>query len=87
MIDYIASKAAYREHEERVQSFSRVDDYDVWLKDKGRRRQTQPLANLRSSLSKILTSVADKVRSRQEAATESQLTGQEPGSVTVRSAS
>jgi hypothetical protein len=78
MIDgYMASRIARMEHEERVRSLTRIDDYDVWLTHAAGSWQSPHVGGLLSSWVKGLASVARRLKSKREVALDEPLMGQE----------
>ena len=77
MIDYTASMIARLEHEERVRSLARIDDYDVWLTHKAGHWQAPQVGGLLSSLGKGLASLRDRLKHKRGVALDSPLAGQE----------
>jgi hypothetical protein len=62
MIGYVESRIARQEHEERVRSLTRVDDYDVWLTRRAGNWLSQPVGGLLLSLGKSLSALAGKLK-------------------------
>ena len=77
MIDYVESKIARREYEERVQSMIRVDDYDVELKHTAGHWQAQPIGGLLLSIGQSIRLWSETLKPRHEPADEGQLKVQE----------
>ncbi len=62
MIDYVESRIARREHDERVRALARVDDYDVWLTSRAGNWLSQSAGSLFVSLGKSLAALAGRLR-------------------------
>ena len=82
MIDYIASKSAHREYEERVRSLTPVRDYDEWLKSEAGHWQSPSLGGVLSSLVKSLASIGNRPEQQPQATRDVPQTAHEGSGVT-----
>ena len=73
MIDYIASKTAYREHEERVRSIRPNDNEEALLTREAGQWQAPQLGSLLVSLGKGLATFAAQLRTGQNTRQDSNL--------------
>ena len=81
MIDYVESKIARREYEERVQSLTPIRDYDVELTHSAGHWQARPVGGLLAAMARHLSSLGTRLNHKPDVALDSPLVGQEQGSV------
>jgi hypothetical protein len=76
MIEYLESKIARQEYEERVRGLARIDDYDVWLTPRAGNWLSQQVGSLLLSLGKSLAALTGRREPRQGIAPDSAPAGQ-----------
>src|SRR5258708_16705818 len=67
MLDYMESKSARREYEERVEALAPVKDYDAWLTHQAGNWQAPSAGMFISSLASGLASLGNRLKRRPEA--------------------
>jgi hypothetical protein len=67
MIDYVESKMARREYEERVRSLVPVEDYDAWLNGTAGHWQALSVGRLLSSLGTRIAAVRYRLKHSRQA--------------------
>ena len=80
MIDYIASKTAYREYEERVRTIRPIDNEELWLTREAGQWQAPQIGSLLVSLRKGLATFAARLRTDQNTRQDSKVSEQKQSS-------
>ena len=71
MLDYMESKSARREYEERVESLAPVKDYDAWLTHQAGNWQAPSAGMFISSLASGLASLGSRLKRKPETSPDS----------------